>query len=180
IPLGGSRGTKWQVVRNTFVIFLVSGFWHGANWTFIAWGAYHAILFLPLILIGKNRKFTNTVAEGKVLPNFKEIFQMLFTFLLVVFGWILFRAENMAHAWEYISGIFSPSLFTAPTTNNATNTLVLTAFCLITEWLNRHKQHGLQIDSIKYKAVRWAVYFTLIIIIWAFGGQGETFIYFQF
>ena len=89
IPLGGSRVSKGKVIRNTFIIFLLSGFWHGANWTFIAWGAYHAILFLPLILTGKNRKYTNQVAEGRFLPTLKEAGQMLLTFFLAVFGWIM-------------------------------------------------------------------------------------------
>ncbi len=106
IPLGGSRGTKWQVVRNTFIIFLVSGFWHGANWTFIAWGAFHAILFLPLILLNQNRKYTNTVAESRLLPNIKEIFQMGLTFLLVVLGWVFFRAENLHDACVYLGMMF--------------------------------------------------------------------------
>ena len=95
IPLGGSRVSKVKVVRNTFIIFLVSGFWHGANWTFIAWGAYHAILFLPLILTGKNRKYTNQVAEGRWLPTLKEAGQMLLTFFLTMIGWIIFRAESI-------------------------------------------------------------------------------------
>ena len=86
IPLGGSRVSKAKVVRNTFIIFLLSGFWHGANWTFIAWGAYHAILFLPLILTSKNRKYTNQVAEGRLLPTLKETGQMLLTFFLAVMG----------------------------------------------------------------------------------------------
>jgi D-alanyl-lipoteichoic acid acyltransferase DltB (MBOAT superfamily) len=181
IPLGGSRVSKAKVVRNTFVIFLVSGFWHGANWTFIAWGAYHAVLFLPFILLGKNRKNTNTVAEGKLLPNFKEIFQMILTFGLVVFGWILFRAENIHHAWSYISEIFSSSLFSMPfhILGSIFSFLFIAIFMLV-EWLNRQKQHGLQIDNIQYKGIRWIIYFTLIVIIWAFGGEQETFIYFQF
>ena len=95
IPLGGSRVSKAKVIRNTFIIFLVSGFWHGANWTFIVWGTYHAMLFLPLILLGKNRKNTNIIAENKILPSLKEFFQMLLTFLLVVIGWIIFRAESI-------------------------------------------------------------------------------------
>lgn len=86
IPMGGSRGSKWMIVRNTFVIFLLSGFWHGANWTFIAWGIYHAALFLPLILFGQNRKFINHVAEGRLLPTGKEVLLMMMTFLLVCIG----------------------------------------------------------------------------------------------
>ncbi|KAA6301607.1 MAG: Peptidoglycan O-acetyltransferase [Candidatus Ordinivivax streblomastigis] len=183
IPLGGSRGTKWQIVRNTFIIFLVSGFWHGANWTFICWGAYHAILFLPFILLGKNRKYTDTVAEGKLLPSIKELFQMALTFGLVVLGWILFRAKNMTLAWNYISGIFSGALFAKPNCSDRPQMLItffFIAIFMLTEWLNRNIQHGLQIDNIKSPIVRSIIYFTLIFVIWAFGGQRETFIYFQF
>ncbi|GAP71599.1 alginate O-acetylation protein [Candidatus Symbiothrix dinenymphae] len=188
IPLGGSRGTKWQVVRNTFIIFLVSGFWHGANWTFISWGAYHAILFLPVILLGKNRKYTDTVAEGRFLPNLKEICQMALTFGLVVIGWILFRAENIAHAWSYISGMFSSSLFSVPTIPHTLatgsyggySTLLFIAILLLMEWLNRQKQHGLQIDNIKYSVVKGSIYFAILFAIYTFGGQQEAFIYFQF
>jgi D-alanyl-lipoteichoic acid acyltransferase DltB (MBOAT superfamily) len=147
IPLGGSRGTKLQVVRNTFIIFLVSGFWHGANWTFIAWGAYHAVLFLPLILLGLNRKYTDSVAEGKILPSIKEFFQMGFTFLLVVFGWIFFRAENIGQAIHYISGICSFSLFTMPDLSGQKRIIVLILIFMVIEWLFRHKQFGFQIDK---------------------------------
>jgi D-alanyl-lipoteichoic acid acyltransferase DltB (MBOAT superfamily) len=183
IPLGGSRVSKGKVVRNTFIIFLISGFWHGANWTFICWGAYHALLFLPLILLKQNRKNTNTVAEGKILPNLKELFQMVITFGLVVLGWILFRAENITHAWNYISIIFSPSLLAVPKLPplflNKFHFLIIPLF-IIVEWLNRKKQHGLQIDNIKSSVVKWIIYFMLILAIWALGGQQETFIYFQF
>ena len=90
IPLGGSRGGTWMKVRNTFAIFIVSGFWHGANWTFIVWGTLHAIYFLPLLLTNKNRKNLEIVAQGNFLPTVKEFLQMLFTFTLTVFAWIIF------------------------------------------------------------------------------------------
>ena len=114
IPLGGSRVSKAKVIRNTFIIFLVSGLWHGANWTFIVWGAYHALLFLPLILAGKNRKYTNQVAEGRILPTLKELGQMLLTFFLSVFGWVIFRSENIEQAWEYVCRVCNESVFTIP------------------------------------------------------------------
>ncbi|GAP71377.1 alginate O-acetylation protein [Candidatus Symbiothrix dinenymphae] len=180
IPLGGSRGSKWQVVRNTFIIFLVSGFWHGANWTFIAWGAYHAILFLPVILLGKNRKYTDTVAEGRLLPSLNEVCQMALTFGLVVFGWILFRAENMTHAWGYISEIFSSSFFIYSHVAISRLTLLLIGVFMLIEWINRRKQHGLQIDNIKSPVMKWIIYFVFLSIIFVFSGQQETFIYFQF
>ncbi|GGE32533.1 O-acyltransferase [Psychroflexus planctonicus] len=97
IPLGGSRATKLKQVRNVFIIFLVSGFWHGANWTFVVWGGIHALLFLPLLLVKANRKNL----EGNHL-NLKNISSIIFTFLLVTFAWVFFRAANLGEAWQYI------------------------------------------------------------------------------
>ena len=93
IPLGGSCGGTWTKVRNTFIIFIVSGFWHGANWTFIAWGILNAIYFLPLLLARKNRINTEIVAKDKILPTFKEFFKILSTFVLTVFGWIFLELK---------------------------------------------------------------------------------------
>ena len=114
IPLGGSRCARWKVMRNTAVIFLVSGFWHGANWTYVCWGAYHAMLFFPLLYFRKNRKHVDGVAEGRILPTVKEALQMLMTFLLVVLGWVIFRAETIGQAWEYIARMFTHFTFRLP------------------------------------------------------------------
>ena len=180
IPLGGSRGGKWQVVRNTFIIFLVSGFWHGANWTFLAWGTYHALLFLPLILLQKNRKNTNNVAQGRIFPTLKEIIQITSTFLLVVLGWVFFRAENIGKALDYLERIFTKSLVSIPF-SQGNNSLFLSVFIMIAvEWFQRNKKYGLQIDFIKNAFVRWSVYFGVLLIIFFFGGKSDTFIYFQF
>ncbi len=171
IPLGGSRTTKAKVIRNTFIIFLVSGFWHGANWTFIAWGAYHALLFLPLILLGKNRKYTNDA-------TWREIPRMLFTFALAVIGWIIFRAETIRQAWEYIARIIDKSLFTIPDTAGQTALFLCLFILVIIEWLQRNKQHALQIH---YPIViRWVIYFVVLLLIFCFGGNVQNFIYFQF
>jgi D-alanyl-lipoteichoic acid acyltransferase DltB (MBOAT superfamily) len=180
IPLGGSRCSKWKVLRNTFVIFLVSGFWHGANWTFITWGAYHAILFLPLILLGKNRKYTGSIAEGRTFPNIRELFQMGLTFFLVSFGWIFFRAESIHQAFNYIKGIFNPSLFTFPNYYFSRGVLLFILILFIVEWVQRKKQHGLQIDEIKSPWVRWSIYIVLMMTIFWLYGDGFQFIYFQF
>ncbi len=182
IPLGGSRASKVKVVRNTFIIFLVSGFWHGANWTFIAWGAYHAILFLPLILLGKNRKNTNIVAEGRPLPSFNEFSRMLLTFFLVVIGWIIFRAESIGQAWEYVCGIFNASLLSVPWIMSPTYmlpTVLMLPILLFIEWINRDKQFGLQIGKYS-KVAQYTIYISLIIILLLFGAKSQTFIYFQF
>jgi D-alanyl-lipoteichoic acid acyltransferase DltB (MBOAT superfamily) len=180
IPLGGSRVSKTKIARNTFIIFLLSGFWHGANWTFICWGAFHALLFLPLILAGKNRKYTNVVAKGRIFPCIKELLQMGTTFGFVVFGWVFFRAESFAKAIEYIRGIFSESLLTIPYLNNGKKQLfICLCILLLFEWLHRNKQHGLEIGSMN-KYLRHIIYIVLIISMILFMGKNETFIYFQF
>ena len=180
IPIGGSRVSKSKMIRNTFIIFVVSGFWHGANWTFIAWGVFHALLFLPLILWGKNRRNTNTVAENRILPNIKEFFQMGITFLLVVAGWVFFRAETIGGAIEYLAGICDTSVFEIP--NNSTLIVKYFAFILSVlsvEWLSRTKQHGLEISQIN-RWLRRLIYIILILCIILYCGQNEQFIYFQF
>lgn len=180
ILLGGSRVIRWKVIRNTFIIFLLSGLWHGANWTFVVWGGYHALLFVPLLLLKRNRKNTDTVAEGRFLPSLKEFFQMLLTFLLVVFGWIIFRAESISQAWFYICGIFNHSLFQMPEYFDKT-TVFMMLVMLVIEWRNRDKAFGLQMDAGKIPLfLRYGAYFLLVFIIYFCGGSQETFIYFQF
>ena len=178
IPLGGSRVSKAKVVRNTFIIFLVSGLWYGANWTFVVWGAYHALLFLPLILLGKNRRYTNIVAEGHLLPSFKEFVQMLMTFVFAVFGWIIFRSENISQSFEYISNIFQRDLITVPHIPGITSLFILVM--LVTEWLTRTKEHGLSIECIKQHWLRITIYYILIFCIIFYSSESEAFIYFQF
>jgi D-alanyl-lipoteichoic acid acyltransferase DltB (MBOAT superfamily) len=185
IPLGGSRGGTWAKVRNTFIIFIVSGFWHGANWTFIVWGALNAVYFLPLLLLNKNRTNTNTVAEDSYLPTFREFCQILVTFSLTIFAWIFFRAENIAHAVSYISEILSPSLFEIPMFNG--RTLAVTTFILITifiavEWRGRKEQYAIEnIFSVKNNYLRRSLYLAIIITIMIMGNFNKNqFIYFQF
>jgi len=186
IPLGGSRVSKLKIVRNTFIIFLLSGFWHGANWTFIAWGGYHAALFLPLILLNKNRKNINSVAEGRTLPNLKEVFQMSLTFGIVVIGWILFRAETIHKAAQILRHIFSRSLlhrglplYVVDGKIAYTALLVNIIILFTVEWLQRNKQHGLEIRQMN-PWLRRLVYVLIILSIILFMGQNQQFIYFQF
>lgn len=183
IPLGGSRVSKAKIVRNTFVIFLLSGFWHGANWTFIAWGAYHAVLFLPLILLGMNRKYTNQVAEGRWLPTWKELGQILLTFMLAVIGWIIFRVETITQAWDIFGNICSGSLLSIPYLKTRAFYLPLfasIAFMLLIEWLNRDYQHGLA-RLTKRPWVNVLFYYALIVVMYWLSVSGNVqFIYFQF
>ena len=180
IPLGGSRGGTWMKIRNTFIIFIVSGFWHGANWTFIVWGALNAIYFLPLLLTNNNRNNLETVAKGKLFPNLKELSFMLLTFGLTVFAWIFFRADNIGHAISYISEILSPSLFTIPEIRPSNLILLIIVFVFI-EWLGREGQYAISNLGIKWTPpLRYAMYYAIIIAIFWFGGKEQEFIYFQF
>lgn len=184
IPLGGSRGGTGMKIRNTFIIFLVSGFWHGANWTFIIWGALNALYFLPLLLTNKNRSHMGTVAEGRFFPSVKELFQMGTTFSLTVLAWVFFRAENVGHAFAYLGRIFSSSMITIPSfpdSQKALTVLILILLFLFVEWLGRDQEYAIANLNIRLpKFLRYAVYYSIIVVIFWYGGHGQQFIYFQF
>lgn len=184
IPLGGSRGGTWMKVRNTFVIFIVSGFWHGANWTFIVWGALNAVYFLPLLLTKNNRNNLDIVAKGKNLPSSKELSFMLLTFGLTVFSWIFFRATNLQHAMSYISEIFSLSFFTLPElrdSGQALKTVILVIIFILVEWKGREGQYAIENLGLKWKRpLRRLMYYSIIIALFWFGRNEQQFIYFQF
>lgn len=185
IPLGGSRGGNWMKIRNTLVIFIVSGFWHGTNWTFIVWGALNAIYFLPLLLTKNHRKNIDIVAHEKTFPNIKEFSFMLLTFTLTVFAWIFFRANNIEHAISFISEILSFSTFTIPQfqeRKEALTIIILILIFMIIEWQGRNGQYALQMNSKKWTPLkRRLIYFVIINTIIIYGNCGEQdFIYFQF
>lgn len=181
IPLGGSRVEKAKIVRNTFVIFLLSGLWHGANWTFIAWGAYHACLFLPLILLGKNRKYINNIASGSMFPSMKECVQVLCTFVLVAIGWVIFRADTIYDAWQYIMHMLAWHNSGIQVMNSKCVIAILIILAsMVIEWLQREKNHTLAIEFIHKKWMRYAIYYILFIMIILLAGSEQPFIYFQF
>jgi len=182
IPLGGSKGGAGMKIRNTFIIFIVSGFWHGANWTFIVWGALNALYFLPLLLTKRNRVNLETVAQGRHLPSLREVAAMTSTFLMVLFGWIFFRANDLNHALSYINGIFSPQLFAWPRLPAESGiTLFFIVFLLLVEWCGRERKHALEAFGTRWPwALRWAFYSFLIVCIIVLSGKEQEFIYFQF
>jgi D-alanyl-lipoteichoic acid acyltransferase DltB (MBOAT superfamily) len=185
IPLGGSKGGTWMKVRNTFIIFLVSGFWHGANWTFIIWGLLNALYFLPLLLSNSNRLNLETVAQGRAFPSLRELFSMLFTFLLTVVAWVFFRAESVEKAWSYLSGIFSVSLFSKPSfdkNQEVSITLLFLVFFIWIEWVGRTENYALETFGLKWRRpLRWMFYSLLIFFMGMYMQTEETpFIYFQF
>lgn len=171
-------------MRNMFIIFLVSGFWHGANWTFVAWGALHALYFVPLLLLNKNRIHTEIVARGKYSPTIKEASEMLLTFCLTAFAWIFFRAENMGHAISYISGIISYDLFSMPYflgIKEAALTALFVVLFVLVEWFGREQQYAIKtIVSGWKKPLQWGFYYLIAMLIFLFGSINESFIYFQF
>ena len=180
IPLGGSRGSTMMKIRNIYIIFIVSGFWHGANWTFIAWGALNAAYFLPLLLLKKNRIHTDTVAKDSYLPSLKEVTQISTTFILVVLSWIFFRAVNITHAHSFLSEIFSRSFFSLPEIVPKTLFVLLFIFFIL-EWVGRNQKYALGELEHKWKLpFRWSLYVLLFFSIFIFSSYKSQFIYFQF
>lgn len=184
IPLGGSRGGTWMRVRNTFIIFVVSGFWHGANWTFIVWGALNAVYFLPLLLRNSNRQNLVVVAADRELPTVSELRSIALTFSLTVLAWIFFRAESVSHALAYLRTIFSMSLFEVPDFPNiawARTTALFTLVMLIIEWSGRKDHFGLETFGASWpRPMRWAFYQGVLVTVLYLGGSQQDFIYFAF
>lgn len=179
IPLGGSRGSKSNQLRNVLIIFIVSGFWHGANWTFIFWGALHALFFIPVLLFNANRKNLDQVATNRLLPNFKELGQMLFTLMLTCFAWIFFRASSVSTAFAYIERIFTNLNFDIQFLSieryNIEMGLIISILILI-EWFHRTKEHPFQ---GKWKWFKLAAVIVMLLILGVYSNHND-FIYFQF
>lgn len=180
VPLGGSQVGTLMKVRNTFIIFLVSGFWHGANWTFIVWGFLNALYIMPSILLNTNRTNLDIVAIGKLIPTLKEFLSIVLTFSLTVFAWIFFRAEDLEHAFDYITGIFSSTLFSVPTINSYAVFLLL-LFFFIVEWVGRTDTYAISnFFGSRSRLVRWSFLILVCFLIVLFQGKPQQFIYFQF
>lgn len=177
IPLGGSREGRWNTIRNTFVIFLLSGLWHGANWTYVGWGAYHALLFVPLIWLGTTKKYRDTA-------SWRQLLQMLLTFALVVLGWIIFRAPSIADAWHYVLAMSNKSLLSVPWLMARDYYIPLFISIIIMfafEWMGRKEGYGLAWLRGKRRVLQLAVYYLFMILIYAWQSSEEIqFIYFQF
>lgn len=189
IPLGGSKGGAWMKIRNTLIIFLISGFWHGANWTFIVWGLLNAIYIMPSTLFNKNRNYLDTVAEGRSLPGFKDLLSMSFTFLLVSIAWIFFRSANITQASNYIFSMitemfsehaYADTLHFIFWKDHFTTPSLIILFILI-EWIGREQQYAIAKIGFNWNTIyRWGFYYLLILAIVYFSGSEQQFIYFQF
>lgn len=182
IPLGGSRVSKFKVIRNTFIIFLLSGLWHGANWTFVIWGGIHAMMFMPLLLLGKNRQYMDTVAAGKKMPSIKDASLISLNFCVVTFAWIFFRSDSFTDAVNYITQMFTMTGGSIDGLLLSMRMLLLLGFVTILfvfEWMQREHVHGLSVVP-KNSMLRHLLYFGIFFIIMWFGGAQADFIYFQF
>lgn len=185
IPLGGSTGSIACKVRNIFVIFVVSGLWHGANWTFVLWGALNALYFLPLLLINKNRKNLEIVSKNSMFPSIYDMVSMGTTFCLTVFAWIFFRAGSVSHALQIIETIFSKSLISIPAfpaRKQAAITMFLVLLFMTIEWFGRDSEYAIErINKLNKPLVRGALTLSISFLIAIFGNFGKNeFIYFQF
>ncbi len=180
IPLGGSKGTKIKVIRNVFLVFLMSGFWHGANWTFIFWGGLNALYFLPLLLLNKSRKNVGVLNIGQGLFALKQWSQILLTFFITVIAWIFFRSETIAFAFDYIESMFTNSLLSIPQIRPLYLVILIVCF-LIVEWIGKRDQYAIEHFLLeKPLVIRWSVYYILILSLYVYGIKEQQFIYFQF
>jgi D-alanyl-lipoteichoic acid acyltransferase DltB (MBOAT superfamily) len=173
IPLGGSRGGKWMSIRNVMIIFLVSGLWHGANWTFIAWGAIQGALFLPLLLAGKNRRHTSdNIGEGRWLPTGREVLQMTTTFALGTIPRIFFRSDDIQDANSYIIGMFHDLKF--PDMHRTPIPYIFAL--LLVDWFLL-KKFKIESAFLRYLIYGFAA---LLILVHSTINPAPTFIYFEF
>jgi alginate O-acetyltransferase complex protein AlgI len=179
-PLGGSKVNKLKKIRNTIIIFLLSGFWHGANWTFVIWGLINAIYFLPLLLRDSNRTYLNTIAEESIFPSFKELSQMVLTFILACIAWTFFRAPDAHTAWQYLVRMFSfqqgkniPAIIFLPS-------VAVSILMFGIEWVSR-KQEVQKVFQLINNVWRWTFYMVITMLILILSpGEKSMFIYFQF
>jgi len=184
VPLGGSRQGKYKTIINVFIVFLISGFWHGANWTFILWGILHAVIFIPLLVLGQNTKYKNTIlAEHSKLPSLKEFFSVLSVFSIVTFCWIFFRSESITDAFGFIGRIFTDFSYLSyshPMGYRMIDYYILILFFVFYEFLIRKDERSP--FNFKSKILRFVIYTIIIFCMLLFYDDNidRSFIYFQF
>lgn len=186
IPLGGSRKGKARTAANTSLVFLISGLWHGADWTFLAWGIYHATLFIPRIFIKKGilpilKIPYSQLKIQQTLKPFSESTAMAITFLFVVIGWVIFRADTIGDAVNYITGMFHNWTYIGPFKGRAS--LIFIIFLIIGEVISHGRPHPFNFPDkgiFAYRITRWALYITIYVITIVMSGNKTEFIYFQF
>ncbi|WP_271783558.1 MBOAT family O-acyltransferase [Aquimarina algiphila] len=175
------RHQKKGLIISIITTFVLVGFWHGANWTFVVYGLLHGIYFIPLVFSGKMNT-SEIVAKGKLLPSLKEVFKMILLFVLIMLTDVFFRVESVSVGFEYLKRIFSLSIIDLPSVLFSSTTLITSAligFFILVEWVNREKKHDFEIGNYNIY-LRWISYIFIFVLILIFGKSAETFIYFQF
>ena len=201
IPLGGSRPTiddrridnRWTktitkliTCRNIMIVVLLSGLWHGADWSFVAWGAYHGLLLVLLIVLNRNTKYEHVVAYDKWYPSLKEFGQIVLVFALATFGWMMFRADNMTQFVDYTVRMCSADMLSIPKMQGYTILFMNIALMFVIEWFMRRQKHALDFGKSTaqrytlYTTTRYTIYTLVFILILLFGGHTENFIYMYF
>ena len=185
IPLGGSRVGREKAIRNTLVVFVVSGFWHGANWTFIIWGLLNALFFIPLLVTNQNRKHLETAGAGRVFPTARELASMTLTFGLITLTWVFFRSLSVTDAVKFLTQIISDPLgnrLPMYAIHNVLLVTILLLFMLSIEWFGRNGKHAFERLFLRRpRIIRWGVYSIVVFLIMMYSVNEETpFIYFQF
>lgn len=188
IPLGGSKCSRQKTIFNIFVVWSISGLWHGANWTYVCWGMFHATLLSIYVLLGINTKQKTIVAHKRLLPSLKELSQILLTFVFVVIGWVIFRAETLSDAIMYISRMLFVSDMSfdisKPMESLGIPATLFSFLALIVGWLQRERPHGMTIMGnnfiTRFSLARFCLYLVMIMVIICFAGSQSEFIYFQF
>ena len=179
IPLGGSKGGMWFKIRNTFIIFLVSGFWHGANMTYVAWGLINALYFLPLLVLNRNRTNVDEIAVGFNFASLRTMLQILMTFAITCLAWIFFRAKTIADALAYISRMFTNQHFDKQYFTISRYNYELLALVVLFVWVEWNNRTKVEPISGKYSWVKMGLCIAAIIALGVFSDYKE-FIYFQF
>lgn len=182
IPLGGNQVGIGKSLRNVLIIFVASGFWHGANWTFIFWGFLNALYFIPLLLTKKNRQNIGIVGENKLITSIADMAKIFLTFCLTTISWIFFRAETVSDAFIYIRGIFTENWLVKPSFSDLNGVIKILIWILIItifEWIYRAKDFPLEKLEF-HRILRWTLYWVLIVLVITYSGQPKEFIYFQF
>ena len=181
IPLGGNRGSKWRQVINVSIVFLISGFWHGANWTFLAWGLFNAILFIPILLFKLNRTHLEPITHQGIISSLRDVALVIFTYFLVLHGWILFRSDTIFDAIKYTERMYNRIFEWGFYSGFGIDILIFILIMLCFEWFNRKKDFGLHFPRINWLLpFRWLAYLGIIASIYSYTGEPQVFLYFQF
>ena len=176
-PLGGSKKGLLLQIRNLFIVFVISGLWHGANWTFIIYGSIHAALYIMYVLYKKWEK-NNPYKLPSRLAVVSDLAAIAVTFMILTLARVYFRSPSVGEANDYLGLIFSGSLFEKPAVSRLF-VLLLLLFVFL-EYLQRDKRHLLDIVSIRSKGIRYTIYLLVVFMTIYYAGEAQSFVYFKF